>query len=482
MSEEYTGDAAFLTANQWYIDHGETLMPKTPDYSAFYSDAELEINLGPQGAGYPGEIDLPGNSVALLSACIAGLSPSFLAKVTEHHGVSDSLYYLVEGFGECNFKDIRLASGEKVNAYEVLRPCLAAIESFDENAFSRAYNLADHLDSAVTLAMTHAISPKQWPSTHLALHQNTFDGAQNPHDKPLVSATHNCLNLNRVRGMPSDPSGFRYDWLLERTGMLLPGVIRKNLGRFTLWEEFFGIIANYYDAKEIQRLFEDCVNAPMAIRQAIYNGFQSMMADGPKVVLNSPTVHEAMQRNFTNTWLSPLLDSIVLQINMIGTVATRVAEINKNRHHYPAVFRQPEKVITHLYDEISQVPPHEIGLAQFNALSFPQRQDLLLPKQVVDPAIDREGLITHLLEGLDSFRGDPTKHTKEQRAIQNIATDGVTSVIKTLAPLGAFDYSRFKDVSSSSARLLVMAGLDAKRLPAMNRRDKGQLLEDGLGL
>lgn len=482
MSDDYTGQAALLKADQWYRDHGETLMPKTPDYSAFYSDAEMEINLGPKSAGYPGEIDLPGNGVALLSACIAGLSPSFLAKVTEHHGVADSLYYLVEGFGECNFKDICLASGEKVNAYEVLKPCLAAIESFDENAFSRAYNLADHRDSAVTLAMTHAISPKQWPSTHLALHQKVFDGAQNPHDKPLIAATHNCLNLNRVRGMPSDTSGFRCDWLLERTGMLLPGVIRKNLGRFTLWEEFFGIIANYYDAKEIQRLFEDCVNAPMAIRPAIYNGFQSMMADGPNVVLNSPTVRESMQRNFTNTWLSPLLDSIVLQINMIGTVATRVAETNKNRHHYPAVFRDPEQITTNLYQEVSEALPHELGLAHFSALLFPERQDIHLPMQIIDPAMDREAFITRLLEGLNTFRGNPVKYTQEQREIQDIATDAVTTVIKTLAPLGDFDYSRFKDASSSSARLLAMAGLDTKRLPAMNRRDKGQLLEESLGL
>lgn len=482
MSDDQTGQAALLKADQWYRDHGETLMPTTPEFSALYSDDELEISLGSEGSGYPMDMELPGKGVALLSACIAGLSPAFLAKVAEHHGAADSLYLLVEGFGECNFKDICLASGEKVNAYEVLKPCLAAIESFDENAFSRAYNIADHLDSTVTLAMTHATSPRQWPSAHLERHQKAFEGAQNPIDKPLTAAIHDSLNLNRVRGMPSDPSGFRCDWLLERTGMLLPGVIRKNLGRFTLWEEFFGIIANYYDAKEIQRLFEDCVNAPMEIRPAIYNGFQSMMADGPKVVLNSPTVREAMQRNFTNTWLSPLLDSIVLQINMIGTVATWVAEINKNRHHYPAVFRQPEKVITHLYDEIGQVLPHEIGLAQFAALSFPQRQDLSLPKQVIDPSIDREAFITHLLEGLDSFRGNPDNHTKEQRAIQNIAAQGVTTVINTLAPFGAFDYSRFKDVSSSSARFLAMAGLETKRLPNMNRRDKGQLLEDSLGL
>jgi hypothetical protein len=481
MSEEHTGDAAFLMANQWYKDHGETLMPTTPEFSTLYSDAELEINLGSQGAGYPMDMDLPGKGVALLSACIAGLSPAFLEKVAKHHGAADSLYLLVEGFGECNFKD-SLASGEKVNAYEVLKPCLAAIESVDENAFSRAYNLADHLDSTVTLAMTHANSPRQWPSAHLERHQKAFDGAQNPIDKPLIAAIHDSLNLNRVRGMPSDQSGFRCDWLLERTGMLLPGVIRKNLGRFTLWEEFFGIVANYYDAKEIQRLFEDCVNAPLAIRPAIYNGFQSMMAEGPKVVLNSPTVREAIQRNFTNTWLAPLQDSIVLQINMIGTRFTKAAETIKNSHHYPAVFRQPEKIITHLYDEIGQVSPNEIGLAQFAALSFPQRQDLRIPKQFIDPAIDREGFITHLLEALDSFRGDPTQHTKEQRAIQDNATEGVTSVINTLAPLGAFDYSRFKDISSSSARFLAMAGLDTKRLPAMNRRDKGQLLEESLGL
>jgi hypothetical protein len=478
---KYTGEAAFSKANQWYKENGETLIPKR-NFPSLFSNATVEINAGqPGSASYGNELSMPRNCIPLVSASIAGLSPGFLAKVAEHHGVADSLYDLVEGFGECNFKDVYLASGETVNAYDVLKPCLYAVEAVDENAFSRAYRRTEANDSGVTLAMASASSAQQWPSTQLALHQKVFEGENARLDKPLTAVTHNCLNLNRTRGMPSDSTGFRCDWLLERSGMLLPGVIRKNLGRFTLWEEFFGIIANYYDAEPVQRMFDYCLNAPLAIRPAIFNGLQSMMAEGPKVSVNSQAFREAIRQKFTDTWLSPLLDSIVLQANMIGIGASSVAETMRNPQYYPAVFRQPQLVTAHLYKEISEVLPHELGLAQFAALRFPERQDIHLPKQVIDPAMDREGLIRNLLEGLQTFRGNPTNHTQEQRAIQDIATEGVNTVIKTLAPLGEFDYSRFQGLSSSSARLLAMAGLDPKRLPAMNNRDKGRVLEDGLG-
>jgi hypothetical protein len=44
------------------------------------------------------------------------------------------------------------------------------------------------------------------------------------------------------------------------------------------------------------------------------------------------------------------------------------------------------------------------------------------------------------------------------------------------------DYKRFNDLSSTAKSFLVASGFEIKKLPGINRRDKGQLLSDGMGL
>jgi hypothetical protein len=66
--------------------------------------------------------------------------------------------------------------------------------------------------------------------------------------------------------------------------------------------------------------------------------------------------------------------------------------------------------------------------------------------------------------------------------VDDLVLRGCNYVIDTLAKRFEFDYMAFSGLNSNSVRVLAEAGLDKRRLPRMNVRDRGHLVSQELGL
>jgi hypothetical protein len=71
---------------------------------------------------------------------------------------------------------------------------------------------------------------------------------------------------------------------------------------------------------------------------------------------------------------------------------------------------------------------------------------------------------------------------EEKEDIQMISMAGCKAVMQRLAKSSHINYSAFKNLRSDQVAVLVEAGLDIRKLPNMNNRDRGRALDIEMGL
>jgi hypothetical protein len=183
-----------------------------------------------------------------------------------------------------------------------------------------------------------------------------------------------------------------------------------------------------------------------------------------------------------DTWLERLIDSPMLLINMVAEEGNIDLSNNPKSEElireFPALIN-PETLLDRCLKEIMATAPEELGSSHFRIYLL---EELNPPKQVLSPDLQPEQVIKHMLKGLESFSIDEKLEWLRTDDTRDSAVSGCNYVIKTLAGLCELDYTAFKGLGSSSVRVLVEAGLDKRKLPRMNGRDKGHLISEELGL
>lgn len=477
-----SGGKCFTLAKNWYAANGEKLIPKTDEYQKLFTHEVELVDLGTNSEQeFPGNIFAAKKLIPLFCAHLAGLSQEFMVEVVKHHDVS--AYKVMRAFNRDDNLFI-MHDGSRVNSISVLKACLCAVEKAKPDSITHAYESVEDDYTLLIDLMTSARSRQNWPSSKLMVFQQAMAGERPAPRNQVSSKLHSFFES--VKGseyLPHDDKGPRYDWFLGRSGMLQPGVTRKTLGYFTLWEDLIHMASSDASNTAIQDLMQFCIHeAPEAMRAPIFNGLQSMMLDSSEDIADSGDMMRYMQASFKGTWLEPLNNSAVMQINMIGSLQPAAHHVAQNPEGFTALLDSRETIMARVYGEIQRVPAHLISLGHYSALRYATRDDASLPEQVLDPKMNRESFIAHLVRGLSTFIGNGGVEFEERDEIESMAVEGFKTAVKYLCSDKEIDYSVFKGMSSQSTALLISAGLDMKRLPAMNNRDKGRTLEAGLGL
>ena len=479
--KDFNDNLSFLL--DWYAANGYKPIPRVapgdPDdgtFSLYFGDYIGEISHNALYNGYLEELKIPGRELPLVAACISGIRGDQLAEIADHHCVS--ALSLAATFSTRD-KPLRDVDGTIVETFPVFIDCLKAVHASGAERMSLGYH-GGYDTSLLTLGLMHLDSDDVWPQTFLIEYQNALASLAEGPPLEFSARMHNFMEwVTAEHHLPHDASGIRYDWFLERSGMLLPVVTRKSLGNFTLWEDLLDMAANMPGNAAIQGLMDYCINdAPVSMRPAIYNGFRSMKIDCVENLDNGDPMIEFMQKHFTGTWLEPLTIDPLLKLNLIGRDRAFSIHIAEHPELFAELQNRSGEHINNLYRSLSAMPPSDFGYEVFSALPYFIRH----PKSL-DPAFDREAFVAHALNGLDSYLGvENTVLFEDKDKIHEYSIDTCLRLIKSFVDPVTVDYSKFKGVSSRSILLLKQAGLDIKRLPAMNNRDRGRALEMEIGL
>lgn len=462
----------------WHRQHGPATIPcKGLDYhqdviSNFtqaydWKSVELPIRFVDYGYVIPDDdqhIAISANALPLISGCLSGFSTDDLVKIARGHGVWVKDF--IESFSS-NERVHRVHATSEMTGDEVFRRCFAALAVTSPEEIRDIYAKLTHNDHYYMWAITTPDAPKLWPKTIIGEYLMAHEGKEVAGEDEISCENHSFIrSLDNDQQLPWDEAGPRYDWLLDRSGMLLPQVFKKSIANFSLWEDLVHQ-ASENPGSTLHRVMDYCIdNPPHSLRPCIFNGLRSMGTLISGNMLNGGQLWAFLEENLPGTWLEPVLDSKVLKLNL------------NHQNSTSQEWRRDQKITQSIFLEIMDIPPTEMGFAQFHSIST--REHVLTPQSFDDDFV-REPFICHLLTGLQCFIAD-VRLSEDTACMVNTVTQHCREAIGLLAVGHEFDYTQFKDLHSEGLKVLVDAGLDRRRLPRMNARDRGRLLEDELGM
>jgi hypothetical protein len=462
----------------WHRQHGAATIPcQGMDYpddiiNAFKraydgKSVDLAIRFVDTGNDIPKPdhyVGIAANALPLISGCLSGFSTEQLVNIARGHGiwVKDFL----ETFST-NEQILRVHETSEMTGDEVFRRCFAALAVTSPEEIRDVYDKLMYNDHYYMLAITTPDAPRLWPKTIMTQYLKAHEGKDVPEGEVISGENHSFIrSLHSDQQLPWDDNGPRYDWLLDRSGMLLPAVFKKSIANFSLWEELVYYASEDQDSP-LSHVMTYCIEEPpQSLRPGIFNGLRSMISLASGNISHGNRLFAFLEEKLAGTWLEPLLDSKILKLNLLGE--------NSAQH----AWRGDQALIQSLFSEIKELAPSEMGFAHFHVLSV---QEKPLVTQHFDEGFGRESFICHLLTGLQCFISD-ARFSEETLSMVGIATHNCREAIKLLGVNHEFDYTQFRGLSSPGLRILIDAGLDIRRLPKMNPRDRGRLLEDELGM
>jgi hypothetical protein len=423
------------------------------------------------------------NTSPLISGCLAGFSKGELSTIAQGHGVCPKDFiWTFETTAEII---LSMDGTSSLSGDEVFRRCFEGLELACPDQIRAMHDEPKASTPFYMMAITTAASPKLWPKTIIS----EYNAANNAVNEDSSVANHLKFHrsrrsifsaINNENHLPRDESGPRYDWFLDRVGMLLPAVTNKSLGYFSFWEDLV-ILASKPGDTHVHRLMDYCVdNPPLSLRPGILNGLRSMSmrstedTDGMALLL-------FLKNKLTGTWLEPILQNDIFKMNLLAHVDPYSR--NSKIAHYPDVIGSlgvdQEHLAERVFAEILEMPPENISLAYFDAIG---QSRAIKGDQVISQGFDREAFLSHLLKGAKCFLGYNRVKSKDLKEIRDIINYRCRQAFAMLSQDHQLDYGKFQDLHSEGIRFLVEQGFDRRRLPRMAPRDRGILLEDELGM
>lgn len=434
-------------------------------------------------------------NLPLIVGLHSGLSQARLIDVATHHPID--VFGLINTLDSIMGTDYTMEDifEEAIPLPKIYCDCMKVIAKVYPAEFSDQLSFLKER-SYVNAASLLSENPAHWPVTRLktmmkGLEQNDLLPGQYFNDE--------FFNINdRLISndyLPLDADGApNYEVFLERSGMLLAEVARKKLGQIGLWEQMLAVAmlddsSQRDDTQGIAGLFDYCIhNAPDHLREAIFSGFATMTmvaADG--IIKEGMDMYQFLHEKVTDTWLAPLLDSPLLLINLVAeeqvidfSNESQGLKLPPPQHIYDFhVLNSPETLLDRCLKEIMATAPEQLGASHFRIFLLGEWNP---PSQVLSPELKPELVIKHMLQGLEHFSIHESAEDFRDEDTNKFPLKGCDYVIKTLASRYDLDYKALTGISSLGVRVLVEAGLDKRKLPRMNHRDKGHLISEELGL
>jgi hypothetical protein len=419
----------------------------------------------------------------LLAAIQCRVGQPRLVEIAKHHSINVvSLIEMLEVMLDESYPVFDVY-GRGIELHGLYRQCIRVASEASPQALANV--LDSHPSLRLNLCSLESENPLHWPVTRLSGHLQSMD-------RPDADLT--GLNVEHYRlthwstcheYVPYDERGPRYDAFLERSGMLLPGVISKKIGGLPLWED---LLSDAYMFNATRTFLECCICSPEErLKAPIFNALRSLTLDSDDFYDNGVPLYQALSRSTSGTWLEPLLNDPKLLINLISDDTYEDAYLSwkllENGAKIPLeefsrLIRNP-RMLDHWLREIMSVEPHELGLSHFKIFLL---ENMKLPEQLITIANTPEQIIKHVLTGLEQFARPFASKTESKAMVDEQVFSGCVYLVKALSSRYKLDYAALTGIGSLGIRALAEAGLDKRRLPKMNYRDKGILVSQELGL
>jgi hypothetical protein len=486
----------------WFLEHPHDLIPKAgldypealiQEYQTFFDQQQRMLMMGfdLQGNDSRDEYEAPSiamNDLPLLVAIQSGIEGQQLAAIARHHQVNvKKLFSTLENMASMQY-EMENRDGNTVYLSELYIQCVKATSVAFPDELLNAINCEDE-HSNIHKASIHSEDSIHWPATRLAMiMKNMEHGSPPPSEDDFLDEGIFNINGSSSSGyMIEDASGIRYDMYLERSGMLLLEVARKKIGNLTLWED---MLQNAMDETDtgMAELFKYCIgNPPEHLRPAILRGLSGMALASSLYLHNGNELYNALRAKVTGTWLEPLNDNLHLIISLMGT-DNQFTSFSLSRSLQNKAFAenggvkrkvQHKTLLEHCLQAMLNVPAHEMGVSHFQIYLLDSAN---LPEPEFSDGFKPEPIIVHMLKGLEDFSLSEKHQIERAPMIDEFVVKGCTYVAETLAKHFELDYKAFTGLGSRGVRVLAEAGLDKRRLPRMNNRDRGDLVSQELGL
>jgi hypothetical protein len=499
----YADAATYKTLGDWFSAPQPGLIPKegmgfndqeTYLYRQFFSPhAGLSLSGfrldGSRSEDNSAEILCDCVNLPLIVAFQSGITGQGLVDIARHHEVNtQSLLYMLDSMviTDYVFYD---RGGESVSLSKLCIECIKAVSIAFPEALSTALREMLYPAAHLNLASIHSENPDHWPATRLADHMKAIEAEKGA---VRLSSSYYAMN-DMIRDfvfdgyMLTDSTGPRYDLYLERSGMLLPEVITKKVHPLSLWEDMVKN-AKGDSGKGLSGLFNYCINsAHPNVRPAIAKALQCMTSTTANFFKANYWQYMFLTKKLHGTWLETHVQTPRLLINLVSDDNFEIVleklreqgiEYVDHADDFADLVKAPD-TLNQWLEDIMATEPQELSLSHFNIFRL---ENYEMPEQTFSNRWRPEEVIRHMLEGMELFVAKNVEEIPGKRKIDGQAFDGCVYVTKTLASRHELDYKAFSGASSLSIRVLAEAGLDKRRLPRMNYKDKGILVSAELGL
>ena len=411
--------------------------------------------------------DVSLSTVPVLAAISLGFSSSELLKIIQHHGMTTAEFFNLSlkksGSGVLTEENMALSSWAvhtKVMTALSLDPQLTsdAIREIKENKVGTFTDLQE-IDIARLLTSAESLWPLTDVNAYVLAKRSGALTERSP--IPLIQDLNTVAFCGPEFSRLSDDQIFM---ILERSGHLSTDLSPDN---GFLDPSSTGFFKNLFRqaAREkninIDRILKALNGVDNPERLAALNSrlIQSL-SDFDCKSWEGEDTYKAMELTLDKTRYAAVFSSPLVCINLDLTPNT------------PGTV--PEKVsLLALVDHLQDIDPSQFGQRHFKAINKAIKGLNTCPS-----GIDLHDLLTLTLRGLDAYTN---VHGKVGSLVIE-ATSNADNLIRFVTRNTNIDYQRLQTLPSGSKALLVSHGLDIKKLPGINRRDKGHLLSDQLGL
>jgi hypothetical protein len=430
------------------------------------------------------------NMIPALAAIALNTPSHQLLKVVKHHKITvDEVDYV--SFPWCFENTLPPEPGDDqllIPGEWLVSKAFVDAMSLDDDLTNK---LEDHLKIFhneyvfdVARLLTH--KPRLWLNTHLSEH---FDLQRAGKAEGIPYPRLVCAEALKEAGLDfNELSDEQVLCILERSGNLLPDVDAENA--FTpeetvgFFEKIFCETARPSNFKRIIQAMNRVEN-PVLIK-TIADRIQAVIPDHYKLEpWDGAELLEVMRRELDPTRYGHIFESMVLKLctlpiqNMAGVKNNeyiQVVDVSEREF-----FESGDKILMRLNDELKYLAPHAWRKRHFEAIGK-LIAEWDVPQDLTD--VDLQHLLVLTVTALDAYKAAGHLDYLGNRLTwcENVAEKHVGKLVEFVSKTIDIDYGHLSRLPSGAKALLVSCGLDLRKLPGINNRDKGALLSESLGL
>lgn len=438
------------------------------------------------------------NLIPALAAISLGNTSSEVQKSLAHHGGDYKALLECEFFHDLN-DDHRKSvipsdfDNTRLNKYLVSNEIIKAMASNPTSLeLLVSQSIENESSNEATLAKLQINEPRLWPITYI---ENLFNKPGNHVSTDIPKNIY--TEFSRITSTLRD--------VLPTIGHVDKSIVVDIIERSGALHLQSGREETYFNHELFSRSFNEIKNNPRNY-ELVFGAINAEERPG-KVLLIANKIYDTMMRmdggDFSfgisaiesmHLVLDPIKYAKILESTIIKVNARPIDYISSNKLKLDAGFEilagdqdflpgtnlPVESILSGVINEIMSVPANEISFSHLRSI---YKCTQLSIKQTFDGKQINE-LIVHLANGADTYiekhKNQPPRSGWDPA--YKIANYFAEKAFISLASVCEPDYEMFNSISSKWKVALVAGGLDIKKMKGLDLKDRGRVLESGLGL